>query len=91
MLLPIPASLGALALCRTTVSWRLDAIGCVLSLGTIGITVAVNAQLNRRFARWSLSALPSDWQGQVRRWNRAHFMRMMTALGAFACAVLAES
>ena len=88
MLLPIPASVGALIFCRTSVAWPLDIFGCVLSLATIGITVAVNGPLNRRFARWSPEALPRDWQQYVRRWNVAHFMRMTAAVGAFVCATL---
>lgn len=91
MLLPIPASIGALTLCRTSVSWPLDALGCALSMATIGITVAVNAPLNRRFARWSPDSLPRDWQRYVRRWNVAHSIRMTVALGAFACAIFAGS
>lgn len=91
MLLPIPASIAALTLCRSSVVWPLDALGCALSVATVGITVAVNAPLNRRFARWSPNALPSDWRGFVRRWNVAHSIRMTTALAAFACAVLGGS
>lgn len=91
MLLPIPASIAALTLCRSSVVWPLDALGCALSVATVGITVAVNAPLNRRFARWSPNAMPSDWRGFVRRWNVAHSIRMTTALAAFACAVLGGS
>jgi uncharacterized membrane protein len=67
MLLPIPASVAALTLCRASVSWPLDALGCALSVITVGITVVVNGPLNRRFARWSPDALPCDWQRYVRR------------------------
>ena len=91
MLLPLPASIAAVALCRTSVSWPLDALGCALSVATIGITVAVNAPLNRRFARWSPEALPGDWERDVGRWNVAHSIRMTSALAAFACAILAGS
>ena len=41
MLLPVPSSLCALGLCRTSVSRPLDALGCALSLATVAITVAV--------------------------------------------------
>jgi uncharacterized membrane protein len=91
MLLPVPSSLCALGLCRTSVSRPLDALGCALSLATVAITVAVNAPLNRRFATWSRGALPRDWQDYVRRWNVAHSIRMTLAVGAFACAILAGS
>ena len=90
-LLPLPASIAAVALCRTSVSWPLDALGCALSVATIGITVAVNAPLNRRFARWSPEALPHDWERDVGRWNVAHSIRMTSALAAFTCAILARS
>ena len=91
MLLPIPASIAALTLCRATVSWPLDALGCALSVATVGITVAVNGPLNRHFARWSPDALPRDWQRYVRRWNLAHSIRTTVALGAFACAIFAAN
>jgi hypothetical protein len=61
MLLPVPASVAALTPCAT-VSWPLDALGCALSVVTVGITVMVNGPLNRRFARWSPDTLPRDWQ-----------------------------
>jgi uncharacterized membrane protein len=89
MLLPLPAVVVALALCHASVSRPLDVLGCALSLATIAITVAVNAPLNRRFARWSPEALPSEWQKFIRRWNIAHSSRMTTAIGAFGCAILA--
>lgn len=91
MLLPIPASIWALTLCRTSVAWGLDAFGCALSLATVGITVAINGPLNRRFARWVPDALPGDWKQYVRRWNIAHSIRMTVALGAFLCAIFAGS
>lgn len=91
MLLPIPASIAALTLCRSSVVWPLDALGCALSVATVGITLAVNGPLNRRFARWSPDAMPSDWQRSVRRWNAAHLIRMTTAVAAFACAIFAAS
>jgi uncharacterized membrane protein len=89
ILLPIAATIAALTLCRSTVMWPVDALGCILSPATIGITVAVNAPLNRRFTWWAPRALPGDWQEHIQRWNAAHSIRMATALGAFACAVLA--
>ena len=88
MLLPVVASIGAMTLCGTSVIRVLDGLGLALSLATIGITVAVNAPLNRRFALWSPEALPRDWQNFVDRWNVAHCARTMTALGAFVCAIL---
>ena len=90
MLLPIAASIVALTFCRTTVSLAFDGFGCALSLATISITAAVNGPLSRRFADWSPQALPRGWQRDVQRWNRAHFMRMVTAVGAFACAIFAK-
>jgi uncharacterized membrane protein len=89
MLLPVFASIGATTFCQTSVIRVLDAVGLALSLTTIGITVALNAPLNRRFAGWSLDALPLDWQRYIGRWNVAHSARTMTALGAFVCAILA--
>src|SRR5215470_3342116 len=56
MILPVLASTVAIMLCRTSVSWTLDALGLALSLATIGITVGINAPLNRRFASWSPDA-----------------------------------
>ena len=91
MFLPVAASIAVLAFCRTQVVWPLDAIGCALSLLTIGITVAVNGRLSGRFARWSSDALPQDWEQLVHRWDVAHAIRTVAALGAFVCAILALS
>ena len=91
MLTPIAASIGAVTICRTSVSLALDELACFLSLATVAITVAVNGPLSRRFARWDSEALPTDWQREIRRWNIAHFLRMVASVGAFVCAILAAS
>lgn len=59
MLLPVLATIGTMALCPALVSWPLDALGCILSLATIEITVTVSAPLNQRFAAWLPDALVS--------------------------------
>lgn len=89
MLAPIVAAPLALTQCRGTVASSIDLLGLLLSLATLGITVGINAPLNRRFARWSEGALPADWHAQIERWNIGHTLRMTTALGAFACAIVA--
>jgi len=89
MLLSVAACVAALAFCPTPLSWRINASGGALSVATIGITIAFNVPLNRRFARWSPGALPLDWEKYVCRWNTAHTVRTATALAAFACAILA--
>jgi uncharacterized membrane protein len=89
MLVPIIAVPIAITWCRTVVSVPIDAAGLMLSVATIGITLSINAPLNRRFARWSEDAVPVDWHEQIARWNGAHTLRMTTALGAFACAIAA--
>jgi uncharacterized membrane protein len=91
LLLPIAASIGAVTLCRTSVSLLLDTFACFLSLATVAITVGVNGPLSRQFARWNSEALPRDWQREIRRWNIAHFVRMVASVGAFVCAILAAS
>src|SRR5262250_1311384 len=91
MLLPVLASTVAIMLCRTSVFWILDTLGLALSLATIGITVGVNVPLNRRFAAWSLEALPQDWESYIGRWNLGHSARTATAVAAFICAILARS
>jgi uncharacterized membrane protein len=91
MLLPVGACIAASIFCRTTVLWLLNAFGGALSLATIGITVAINAPLNRRFARWGPHEPPYDWDRSVRRWNAANSLRTATALAAFVCAILAGS
>lgn len=91
MLLPIGASIAALTLCRTSASLSLDSLACFLSLVTVTVTVVVNGPLSRRFSRWNSEALPKDWQRDIRRWNIAHFVRMVAAVGAFASAILAAN
>lgn len=86
MFLPVFASIAAM-----TAFLVLDTLGLALSLATIGITIAINAPLNRRFALWSPEALPEDWQTYVDPWNTAHSARTTTAFVAFVCAILARS
>src|SRR5215470_798857 len=52
MLIPIVASIGAVTVCRTSVSLALDGLACFLSLATLAITLVVNGPLSRHFARW---------------------------------------
>ena len=91
MFLPVFASIAAMMLCRTSVFWTLEVLCLAMSLATVGITVAVNAPLNRRFAAWSAEALPHDWEKSVHRWNLAHWARTATAVAAFLCAIAASS
>jgi hypothetical protein len=89
MLLPLLAAPLAMMFCRSVVAASVGAMGFALSVATVGITVTVNAPLNRRFATWAPGALPEDCHDHVRRWNTAHTLRMTTAVGAFASAILA--
>jgi uncharacterized membrane protein len=91
MLLSVAACITVFIVCRTSVSWQINTLSGVLSLATMGITIAVNVPLNRRFARWSPSALPCDWERPVQRWNAAHCARTATAVAAFLCAIFAAS
>ena len=89
MFLPVFASVFAILKCQVSVIVTLDELGFGLSMATIAITVAVNAPLNRRFARWVPHALPHDWKIYSDRWNMAHTVRPSTATAAFICAILA--
>jgi uncharacterized membrane protein len=89
MLAPLVAAPLALTFCVGAIASSFDLVGLLLSLTTVGITVSINAPLNRRFARWSDDAFPLDWHEQIARWNTAHALRMATSLGAFACAIVA--
>jgi hypothetical protein len=89
MLAPIVAVPLALSWCRAAVPVPVDAAGWALSVVTVGVTLGVNAPLNRRFARWTADSLPHDWHRHIRRWNAAHALRTATAVGAFVCAIWA--
>ena len=89
MFLPVPASAIGLTQCRAPVSLLFGGISLALSLATIAITVVVNAPLSRRLALWTPDPLPSNWRRDPGRWDAGHAMRMATAVGAFACAILA--
>jgi uncharacterized membrane protein len=91
ILLPIVASGVVLVSQRGSGAWPIVVRGWVFSFYTAAITVFVNVPLNRRFTRWSPSALPLDWQTHVRSWDRANAIRLILALAAFACAVISGS
>jgi len=89
MLAPLLSAPLAMTFCRSLTTVSVDALSLALSFTTVAITVFVNAPLNRRFAKWTPGALPSEWAEDIQRWNRAHTLRMTTAAGAFVSAILA--
>ncbi|GAB3931264.1 DUF1772 domain-containing protein [Larkinella terrae] len=62
-----------------------------LGLATLLITRLGNVPINLIIKTWNLSAPPADWLDIMARWDRFHAYRTISAIGGFACLILADS
>jgi uncharacterized membrane protein len=92
MLLSIAASAGWLAL-----AWRgadsaarlFLALGTLLVLSSLALSVAVNVPINRRLESWNAASPPADARELWARWERAHAVRVWLEILGFASQLLA--
>lgn len=72
---------------------RLAARGAgLLSLFLLaGVTLLGTVPINAAVLEWDPDAPPSDWQAQIRRWERLDAVRCWSAVAAFALFVVATS
>jgi uncharacterized membrane protein len=73
----------------STVAAWLAAIGLLLMIAVLVITVAVEVPIDNVIATWTEATLPADWQQIRARWSTFHTLRTFVALGAVAAAVAA--
>jgi uncharacterized membrane protein len=71
----------------STVAGWLAAIGLVLMIAVLVITLAVEVPIDNLIASWTEATLPADWQEIRARWSTFHTMRTFASLGAVAAAV----
>jgi uncharacterized membrane protein len=72
---------------RSTVAAWLAAIGLLLMIAVLVITLAVEVPIDNLIASWTEATLPADWQQIRARWSTFHTLRTFVALGAVAAAV----
>ena len=72
---------------RSTVAAWLAAIGLVLMIAVLVITLAVEVPIDNLIATWTEATLPADWQEIRARWSIFHTLRTFASLGAVAAAV----
>ncbi|HEY6685065.1 MAG TPA: anthrone oxygenase family protein [Propionibacteriaceae bacterium] len=71
---------------RSTVAAWLAAIGLLLMIAVLVITLAVEVPIDNLIASWTEATLPADWQQIRARWS-TFTLRTFVALGAVAAAV----
>jgi uncharacterized membrane protein len=72
---------------RSTVAAWLAAIGLLLMIAVLVITLAVEVPIDNLIATWTEATLPADWQEIRSRWSAFHTVRTFLSLGAVAAAV----
>ncbi|MFI5706907.1 anthrone oxygenase family protein [Kribbella sp. NPDC051620] len=56
----------------------------VLLAGVFALTLAVNLPINHDQTGWAIASPPADWADIRDRWQFAHLLRTVAAIGAFA-------
>ena len=69
-----------------TAAW-LAAIGLLLMIAVMVITLAVEVPIDNLIAAWTEDTLPANWQQIRARWATFHTVRTFLSLGAVAAAV----
>jgi uncharacterized membrane protein len=72
---------------RSTAAGWLAAIGLLLMIAVLVITLAVEVPIDNLIANWTEATLPADWQAIRARWSTFHTVRTFLSLGAVAAAV----
>jgi uncharacterized membrane protein len=72
---------------RSTVAAWLAAIGLLLMIAVLVITLAVEVPIDNLIATWTEATLPADWQVIRARWSAFHTVRTFLSLAAIAAAV----
>jgi Domain of unknown function (DUF1772) len=74
---------------RSRVAAWLAAIGWLLMIAVLVITLAVEVPIDNMIETWTEATLPADWQEIRARWAAFHTLRTFLSLGAVAAAVAA--
>jgi uncharacterized membrane protein len=74
--------------------WHHHAAGLVVTAGALlAVSVVMSLLLlvpiNNRNKTWTPENRPEDWQEQLNRWERGHYVRVAVIIGAFALLVAA--
>ncbi|MEV6590021.1 DUF1772 domain-containing protein [Streptomyces acidicola] len=67
----------------------LVAVGTVLLVLSVVMSILLLVPINSRVATWSTEGIPADWKQQVGRWDRFHHVRVGVIVLAFALFVVA--
>jgi hypothetical protein len=86
MMLLAVAATGSAASFHAERSTAAGWVAFLLTCTVLGITIAINAPVNRQILSWSAETPPSDWREQIARWNVADWVRLVLSLAAFLCA-----
>ena len=71
----------------STVAAWMAAVGLLLMIAVLVITLAVEVPIDNLIATWTEATLPADWQEIRAHWSVFHALRTFLSLGAVAAAV----
>lgn len=87
---------GSLVLCavRAVAGWHHDGTGLVVTaagllLVSVVMSVLLLVPINNRNKTWTPENRPADWQQQLNRWERYHYVRVAVIIAAFTLLVAA--
>ena len=66
-----------------TIGFYLNVISFILIIITLLITVLVEVPIDNQIKRWTVSALPDEWEALRSKWQLYHTIRTFTSLGSF--------
>ncbi|MFG3113507.1 anthrone oxygenase family protein [Streptomyces sp. NPDC048197] len=67
----------------------LIAVGTVLLVLSVVMSILLLVPINSRVAAWSKEGVPADWKQQVGRWDRFHYVRVAIIVLAFVLFTIA--
>lgn len=59
-------------------------LGAGLLVVSVVMSLVLLVPINSRVARWSAGDVPADWDRQLARWDRFHYVRVAVIVAAFA-------
>lgn len=74
---------------HTRLALYMAVLGSLLALTSLLVTRFGNVPINMQMKTWNITSPPQDWLQTLVRWNIFHSIRTYTAVGSFACSIVA--
>ncbi|HEY2459272.1 MAG TPA: DUF1772 domain-containing protein [Candidatus Acidoferrum sp.] len=69
-------------------AWRLAAISFGIQVAAVVFSLVGPVPINNRIAKWTVDALPGDWEEQESRWDFFHWVRTVGLMVGFGILVV---